>query len=234
VGNKRFQVAGLIVNSANAPTGRCLRVGVYAITPEHTQHNSQIFDQVRSALECNISALQYRSKDLVYSDRLVAAQRMRKLCREMETPFIVNDDVDLALAVDADGIHLGKNDRDYRTLTSLRSRKLIVGISCYNSFELAQAGAAAGVDYVAFGSFFPSRTKPEAVIADTALLERATRELDVPIVAIGGITPQNGAVLLRAGADLLAVISGIFEQSDVKSATNEFNQLFHKKYSSDV
>ncbi|MSR15293.1 MAG: thiamine phosphate synthase [Gammaproteobacteria bacterium] len=208
-----------------------LRPGIYAITPEYFSDNLDFYKKVETLLRCGISALQYRAKDLPFGKRLIAANRFQALCRESKTPFIVNDDIELALACAADGVHLGQHDPDYRSLVSSKHRSLRVGISCYNSLERARDGAAAGVDYVAFGSFFPSSTKPNAVIAKPELLSAAKREFELPIVAIGGITPQNAVALLDAGADLLAVVQGVFTSPDVAATMTEFNQLFATRQS---
>jgi len=205
-----------------------LSSGLYVITPD-SLNESDMYDRIACVLRCGITALQYRSKTLPYAERAVTAKTLQKLCRQTGTPLIINDDIELALAIGAEGVHLGRHDQDYRPLVASQSRKMIVGISCYDSLELAREGVAAGVDYVAFGSFFPSSTKPNTARAQRDLLIAAKQELRVPIVAIGGITPQNAPSLLDAGANILAAISSVFGQADVAAAVIEFNQLFVRK-----
>jgi thiamine-phosphate pyrophosphorylase len=140
--------------------------------------------------------------------------------------FIVNDDVELALAVDADGVHVGRDDEGVAAARARLGPGRLVGASCYDQLGLARAAVAAGADYVAFGSFFPSPTKPNAARADVGLLRRARHELGVPLVAIGGITPENGAPLVAAGADMLAAIGAVFGASDPRAAAAAFAPLF--------
>jgi len=141
--------------------------------------------------------------------------------------MIINDDIDLAVSVGAQGVHLGKDDKalvDARTKLGMTA---IIGISCYNDFSQALDAQNRGANYVAFGRFFTSSSKPEAVQASVRLLEEATLKLTIPIVAIGGITPENGKALTEAGADMLAVIQGIFGQPSISTATKRFLPLFN-------
>lgn len=216
-----------MINVDSSPRER-LRPGLYVITPDFL-HASGVYERVACVLRCGITALQYRSKTLPYAERIVIAKTLQNLCRQTGTPLIVNDDIDLALEINAEGVHLGRDDQDYRSLVANQNRKMIVGISSYDSLELAREGAAAGVDYVAFGSFFPSSTKPNAARAQRDLLIAAKQEFQVPIVAIGGITPHNASTLLDAGADILAVINSVFDQADAAAAVVEFNQLFARR-----
>ena len=143
-------------------------------------------------------------------------------------PLIVNDDTALARQVNADGVHLGGEDGGVAEARALLGDGRLIGVSCYNRLPLAQEAVRQGADYVAFGSFFVSTVKPEAVAATPDLLRQARRELNVPIVAIGGITAQNGAQLLEAGADALAVISAVFAAPDIAGAAKEFFNLFEQ------
>ena len=144
--------------------------------------------------------------------------------------LIVNDDVDLALASGAAGVHLGEHDADLASARARLGPCAIVGVSCYDSLGRARALAAAGADYVAFGAFHPSPTKPHARSATPALLREA-KALGVPLVAIGGITAANGAALVEAGANYLAAISAIFAASDVRAAARAFAALFDARSS---
>jgi thiamine-phosphate pyrophosphorylase len=147
-----------------------------------------------------------------------------RLCREFSVPVIVNDDVELALEVEADGVHLGRDDGD---LAAARRRlgKRLLGASCYNDLSLARAAVAAGADYVAFGSVFASTTKPAAVRAPLTLFKEASG-LGVPLAAIGGITLENAAALVAAGASLLAVISDLFDAPDIRARARQYGKLF--------
>jgi thiamine-phosphate pyrophosphorylase len=142
-------------------------------------------------------------------------------------PLIVNDDVELAAGIGAAGVHLGEDDADIAAARSRLGNGAIIGVSCYDSLERARDLAAAGADYLAFGAFFPSPTKPQARRATPDLL-RAARAFGKPLVAIGGITPDNAADLIAAGADFVAVVSGVFGQPDVTDAARRYASLFQK------
>ena len=154
------------------------------------------------------------------------AHRLLGLCHRYQALLIINDDTRLARDIDAHGVHLGKHDPDPAAARAMLGDDAVIGVSCYNRLDLAREAAASGVDYVAFGRFFPSRSKPDAVQAEPALLQRARSAIDLPLVAIGGITPENGAPLIAAGADMLAVIQGLFGQSDVRNASRQLCELF--------
>ena len=189
--------------------------GLYAITPERVDPA-----KVRLALEGGIALLQYRNK---VGDR-AHAEVVVKLAKEFGVPVIINDDVALAIELDAAGAHLGRDDGD----VSAARRKLrgrILGVSCYNDAALAHAAVAEGADYVAFGSVFASPTKPNAVRAPLSLFREA-KPLGVPLAAIGGITLDNAPQLIAAGADLLAVISDVFDARDVGGRAREYAKLF--------
>ena len=178
------------------------------------------------ALRGGVALLQYRDKHATPTVRRARAQALRVLSGAAGVPFIVNDDVALAAAIDADGVHIGRDDAGLARARATLGPDKLVGVSCYNELARALQAAAAGADYVAFGSFFASRTKPQAVPANIALLRTARAQLRVPIVAIGGITPENGAPLIAAGADLLAVIDGVFAAADPLAAVQRYTRLF--------
>jgi thiamine-phosphate pyrophosphorylase len=169
--------------------------------------------------------LQYRNKLADANLRLIQADALRQLTQEFNSIFIVNDDAHLAAQVSADGVHLGGEDDSVAAARSLLGNERIIGVSCYNRAPLASEAVLHGADYVAFGAFFPSNVKPDAVRADPGLLEWARRELNVPLVAIGGITIGNAAILVNAGADALAVISGVFDAEDIQLAAQQFSTL---------
>lgn len=172
--------------------------------------------------------VQYRDKAAAAGTVPEELPGLLALCRRFGVPLLVNDDAELALRIGADGVHVGQSDP---RVAAIRARpggdRLIIGASCYNQLGLAEAAAADGADYVAFGAFHPSATKPGAVRAAPWLLTEAKERLRVPIVAIGGITPDNGAALIRAGADALAVVGGLFGPSDVKATARAYSRLFH-------
>lgn len=200
--------------------------GLYAITPE-AQEPALLEARVREALTHapeGWAALQYRNKLASPAARLAQARRLAAIARERGVRFLVNDDVELALAVDADGVHLGRDDGDLaEARRKLRGR--ILGASCYNSLDAARSAVAAGADYIAFGSVFPSATKPRAVRAPLDLF-RHGRALAVPLVAIGGITLENAPQALAAGADALAVIADLFDAADIAARARAFAGLF--------
>ena len=187
--------------------------GLYALTPE-----SVAMGQVQAALEGGLALLQYRSK----KRDLDEAREIAALARRYGVPLIVNDDVELALEIGADGAHLGREDGDLAAARRRLAGKLL-GASCYNDRELACKAVRAGADYVAFGSVFASPTKPRAVRAPLALFNQ---DLGVPLCAIGGITLENAPQVIAAGADLLAVITDLFDRPDIARRAAEFGRLF--------
>ena len=204
--------------------GTALR-GLYAITPDEADTRA-LAAKVADALAGGIAALQYRNKAADATLRRTQAEALALLCRERGVPLIVNDDVALASAVGADGVHLGATDGDLAGARWRLGPGKLLGASCYDRYDLALAAKAAGADYVAFGAAFPSPTKPNAVRAPLDLYARAHRELGIPIVAIGGITADNAAALVSAGVDALAVITDLFEARDIAARARDFNALF--------
>lgn len=210
-----------------APEGQnTFRRGIYAITDRELMAERGLLQLAEQALAAGISLLQYRDKSRDVSRRRVEAEALLQLCRRYRVPLLINDDLELAAAIGADGVHLGKDDPQLEAARARLGPAAIIGVSCYNSLELARKAAQSGADYIAFGRFFPSSSKPLAVQADPQQLRQARTELRLPLVAIGGITPQNGAALVAAGADLLAVIHGIFGQPDIAAAVAAYHPLF--------
>jgi thiamine-phosphate pyrophosphorylase len=202
-----------------------LRPGLYLVTPEEPD-TERLCARVAAVLLAGPRALQYRNKGLDHAGRLAQAAALRPLCRDAGVSFIINDDLDLALEVDADGVHLGRDDGDIAAARARIGPARRLGVSCYNEWARAEAAVAAGADHVAFGAMFPSRTKPEAVGADMGLLGRARRELGVGVVAIGGITLHNAPRLIAAGATQLAVISDVFDAPDPAARAAAYAALF--------
>jgi len=201
--------------------------GLYAITPDLADTH-ELLRKVRLALQGGARVLQYRNKIADASLQLQQAQALRQLTLEFGTCFIVNDDAALAAQVDADGVHLGGEDGSVAAARALLGESKLIGVSCYNRAPLALAAVQQGADYVAFGAFFPSSVKPAAVKAEVAMLRKTRHAIPVPIVAIGGITQQNGAMLIEAGADSLAVISALWDAPDIEQAAKEFSTLFSR------
>lgn len=205
--------------------------GLYAVTPD-CPDTEELLRRVKPVLTGGGRVLQYRNKSAGAALRLAQATALRELTREFAVTFIVNDDPQLAAQVDADGVHLGATDGELKAARDLLGKRKIIGVSCYNRPSLARQAVAAGADYVAFGAFFSSRIKPDAVTADIALLRQARSELKVPLVAIGGITLQNAVPLLDAGADALAIISALFDAADIQAAAQDFSKLFIQEQAS--
>jgi thiamine-phosphate pyrophosphorylase len=189
--------------------------GLYAITPE----GDGVVEKVTKALAGGIALLQYRRKNGASPDE---ARVLLALARRHGVPFIVNDDVELALQIDADGVHLGDKDGDLRRARKKMKAKLL-GASCYDRIDLAHAAVAAGADYIAFGSVFPSPTKPSAVRAPLSLFDN---DFAKPVCAIGGITLENAPQVIAAGANLVAVISDLFDAPDIARQAAAYRKLF--------
>jgi thiamine-phosphate pyrophosphorylase len=202
--------------------------GLYAIADSAYLDAARFVPAVRAALEGGARVIQYRDKKSDGATREHIARELSALCHSFNAPLIINDDVALARAVGAAGVHLGRDDPHIAAAREALGPDAMIGVSCYNELDRARAAEAAGADYVAFGRFFPSRTKPQAVPASLDLLRTARAALRIPIVAIGGITPDNGRTLIEAGADALAVIEGVFGQSDTRVAAERYAMLFNK------
>ena len=198
--------------------------GLYAITPDGLAEEV-LLARVEAALRGGARLLQYRDKQSTPSQRERMAPKLCALCHRYGTGFIVNDDLVLALSVDADGVHLGGSDGDLAAARQALGPGKLLGASCYADFGLARAAVAAGADYVAFGAVYPSPTKPQALRAPLDLFVRCRAELKIPACAIGGITLDNAAPLVAAGADLLAVITDLFAAPDIESQARAFQTL---------
>ena len=197
--------------------------GLYAITKTENKTVKQIITDVSEAIKGGIKILQYRDKHPIDAVHLAGA--LKELCHAHNIPLIINDDIGLAKHIGANGVHIGKEDDQLAHAREILGNKAIIGVSCYDSIELALQAQHLSADYVAFGRFFPSNSKPLATPAHITTLQQARTSIDVPVVAIGGILPDNGAELLDAGADLLAVIGGIFGTTPYQS-TMAYQALF--------
>ena len=190
--------------------------GLYAITQTDNKSGDTIINEVEAAIIGGAVIVQYRDKNP--DDAFFLAKELVKICHHHKIPLIINDDIELAARVGADGVHIGKEDGAIALARKHLGNKAIIGVSCYNFVECAVEAQAQGATYVAFGRFFPSSSKPLAVPAKIETLQQAKLLLDIPIVAIGGILPENGAQLLEVGADLFAVIGGLFDSQPEQSA----------------
>lgn len=200
--------------------------GLYAVADTSVLGEDAMVPAVGLAIAGGATAVQLRAKDIDPGLLEWLAVDLLHLCRGLEVPLIINDDVDLAQRIGAAGVHLGKDDMAVTEARARLGSEAIIGASCYGSLDNALRARDTGATYVAFGRFFPSSTKPFAVQADPALLTEAKRRLDLPIAAIGGITPANAPRLIEAGADLLAVVQGVFGQRDVRAAARQLAQRF--------
>ncbi|CAA6802012.1 MAG: Thiamin-phosphate pyrophosphorylase (EC [uncultured Thiotrichaceae bacterium] len=199
--------------------------GLYAITDGSV--GDELFAKVEQALQGGISILQYRDKSTDKDKRLAEAKTLCAYCHQYNVPLIINDDVQLAIASHADGVHLGSEDGSFLDARNLLGPESIIGVSCYNDIALAKKAEVIGADYVAFGSFFPSLTKPSAPQATIQTLRDAKAQLKSPICCIGGITLENAPLLIQEKPDMLAVISTIFASDNIAKSSNTFKQLFN-------
>lgn len=199
--------------------------GLYAVTPDRSDTDALARD-VEAALRGGARAIQYRNKAAGPELQARQASRLAGICRRMGARLIVNDNVELARDSGADGVHLGRDDGDVASARRILGNGRWIGVSCYDDMRRASNAVREGADYVAFGSFFPSSTKPGAVRAPLGLLRTARAGLAVPVVAIGGIDAGNAGALIEAGADAVAVISAVFDARDVEAAARQLSALF--------
>jgi thiamine-phosphate pyrophosphorylase len=200
--------------------------GLYAVTDPALTEERGLLACVEQALRGGAAAVQYRDKSAPPATALARARALLSLCRSHAVPLIVNDDVELAAACGADGVHVGRDDAAVRHARELLGPDAIIGASCYHDFVLAQRAVADGASYVAFGRFFASRTKPGQALATPDLLHQARARLAVPVVAIGGITAGNAATLVAAGAQLLAVVHDLWSGEDCAARARALCRCF--------
>ena len=205
--------------------------GLYAVTPD-SQDTGWLEQRVQQALLGGARLVQYRNKSADPALKLSQARALRALCKRHGALFIVNDAVELAGLCGAHGVHLGRDDHSIASARRRLGRAVLIGASCYDDLARARQCLEAGADYLAFGSFFSSAIKPDAARAPLELLHEARNRWRLPLVAIGGITPDNAPALLAAGADALAVISALFQVPDTCAAAREFARLFESRASS--
>lgn len=206
-----------------------LKPGLYAITDSELLPGDSVLAAVEAAIRGGAALVQYRDKSSSASERIRLARGLKTICQAGQVPLIINDDAELARRVGADGVHLGQTDGDLRDARALLGSNAIIGATCHGDLALAKAADAAGADYLAFGRFFRSSTKPGARPSEVAVLT-AARKLGHPVVAIGGITLENGAELINAGADYLAVVGGLFDTDNIEQRAQEFTELFRRHH----
>jgi len=200
--------------------------GLYAITDCENNSVIDLLEKTEEILSAGAVILQYRNKTTNQEEKKKLAEELNLLCKNFNVAFIINDDILLAKEIKADGIHLGGQDTTVNSARDILGN-VIVGISCYNNLDRAIKAQEAGADYIAFGSFYLSQTKPDAKRANIDLITQAKSEFKLPIVAIGGITPENGKALINAGADFLAVISGLYAPTNTANVTKAYINLFN-------
>jgi thiamine-phosphate pyrophosphorylase len=210
------------------PTERIPLRGLYAITPDDNLL-PRLSALVGSALAGGVRFVQYRNKFAPPPLKRAQAAELLRICRAADARLIVNDDVWLALEIGADGVHLGRDDGDIAMARQALGDKRILGVSCYDDFGRAAAAAAAGADYIAVGSVFASATKPAATRASLDVLARVKRELAPPVAAIGGITIDNVGQVIAAGADMVAVITDLFNAMNIQARAAAYQKLFEEQ-----
>jgi thiamine-phosphate pyrophosphorylase len=207
----------------------CPPRGLYAITPPRYRQAQRLLAETEAALLGGACLLQFRDKSGDAAWQLEMADQLKRLCQLHRVPLIINDDIELAARIGASGVHLGQGDASIQDARVALGPDSIIGASCHDRLELAQSAAAAGASYLAFGSMFPSGSKPQAVHCPVPTL-RAAQKFGLPLVAIGGITMENGAPLVAAGASYLAVIGALFDAPDVRHAAQQLCGLWQEPH----
>lgn len=204
--------------------------GLYAISPAEIEPGDML-EKMEKALQGGVGIVQLRAKNWNPDRSREVARQLRDMTRRHGALFFVNDDVELARSVNADGVHLGILDGDWSDVAQIANSSVanLVGVSCYNDLDRAWKAKAAGASYVAFGSVYPSKTKPHAARASLEIIREARTDLNLPIVAIGGIEPENASAVVGAGADALAVINGLFGSQDIEATARAYMSAFRPR-----
>lgn len=200
--------------------------GLYAITDENLIPAQRFTEAIEQALQGGARIIQYRDKSTDHVKRRQQAGELCRLCRQYQAVAIINDDLELASTVDADGVHLGKHDMHMTEARKKLGNNAIIGVSCYNDFSLAEKAADHGADYIAFGAMFTSPTKPQAVKASPDLIVKAKQQLDIAVCTIGGIDTGNAKQLVDYGADMIAVISALYASKQIRETAEQFSACF--------
>lgn len=202
-----------------------LKQGLYLVTPDQDDTEA-LLAATAQALQGGAVLVQYRHKQATPALRLIQARALLDLCRSHGVPFVINDHLDLCLEIGADGLHVGGTDATVASVRAALGPDRIVGASCYGDLELARQSVVQGASYVAFGGFYPSRVKKYAVTTPLSIIGDARASLPVPVVVIGGMTAENAAPLVHAGADMVAAISSVYGAADVRQAARAFAALY--------
>lgn len=199
--------------------------GLYAITPD-IECTSDLVEKVNQVLSSGVRYVQYRNKSIIHEQRIDQAYAIMERCKLYGAKLIINDHLDVALAVNADGLHLGKADISIQKARTTLGKYKLIGASCYNRIDFALEAEKEGADYVAFGAFFPSLTKPTAVSCPISLLDQIKMKIAVPIVGIGGIQLTNAKTVIQSGCAAIAVCSDLFNSESIKATAVQYSQLF--------
>lgn len=202
--------------------------GLYAITDEKLTPNSTILNQVEEAIMAGAKVIQLREKSASDEEVEEVARNLQRLCTKHKATFFINDRVQLAKKIDADGIHVGISDQGVKKTRAEVGAKMLIGASCYDDVEMAKQAVKDGADYVAFGAFYPTKTKPEAEVVRKEVITKARAELDVPVCVIGGINRKNIHEMVDYQPDMYSIVSDIFGSNDIKTAVLELNKLISK------
>lgn len=200
--------------------------GLYLATDERYLGKAIFLSTVERCLKAGVDVFQFRSKSLPLEEQKRYALWLKEICGRLHIPFIVNDYATVAADVGADGVHLGDEDMAIEVARKIVGDKAIIGVSCSGDLEKARRAQDAGANYVAFGACFRSPTKPGAAVIPLSIITEAKQALKIPVVAVGGITPKNGEVVLRAGADSIAVISGVLAAPNPANAVKAYKEVF--------
>lgn len=199
--------------------------GLYAITPD-LENTNDLLNKVQQALEGRVQLIQYRNKLANEILRRKQAKLLLQLCREYGIPLVINDHLDLAIEIDADGLHVGQDDISVTQARNQFGQDKIIGASCYNNLDLAVQAEKEGADYVAFGAFFSSLTKPNTISVTMDLVDQAKKKISLPIVAIGGIKLANARTVIQGGCAAVAVCNDLFHTENIKATATQYSQLF--------
>jgi thiamine-phosphate pyrophosphorylase len=214
-----------VAGNSSVQTNRL--AGLYAITDERLIAEDDFEQVIESALQGGTRIIQYRDKSGDHKKRLRQASALHSLCERYHAICIINDDLELASEIDAHGVHLGKDDTSLATARKVLGPHAIIGVSCYNDLALALDAEKNSADYVAFGAFFSSPTKPHAAQADLEIISQAKQQLTIPVCTIGGITGSNIERVIKHGADMAAVISSLFSADDIELQARSLSQHFN-------
>jgi len=199
--------------------------GLYVIT-DPLLCSDKLVEKVEQAILGGAQIIQYRNKLADAQTQYTEAAALQSLCQQHQRTFLINDNVSLALQVNADGVHLGQTDGDITAARKNLGEDKIIGVTCHSDIHAAKMAQQQSANYVAFGRFYPSKTKPTAPPAKIEVLQQAQQQLEIPVVAIGGISVENASNLINAGADMLAVIHAVFAQENIKQAATDLAQYY--------